>query len=83
MPQSSSLNMPTNEKKPLSKWSNRTKTYNILKEGLTDGTIDNTLKPKDVLYESNTVLGSLLCHRTSPVYSPSWETPNGKGKGIQ
>ena len=65
VPRSSSLNMPTKENKPLAKWSNRTKAYNILKEGLTDGTIDNTLKPKDV-YESK--LSSV--HLSSPSYQP-------------
>jgi hypothetical protein len=47
-----SLTMPPKEAKPLAKWSNRTKAYKILKEGLLDGTIDSTMKPKDV-YESN------------------------------
>jgi hypothetical protein len=39
--------MPPKEKNAV-KWSNRTKAYKLLKEGLTDGTIDNNLKPKDV-----------------------------------
>jgi hypothetical protein len=34
------------------KWSNRTKAYKILKDGFRDGSIDNTMKPKDV-HESN------------------------------
>lgn len=47
-----SLTMPPKEAKPLAKWSNRTKAYKILKEGLLDGTIDSTMKPKDV-HEAN------------------------------
>ena len=34
------------------KWSNCTKAYKLLKEGLRDGTIDATLKPKEV-HETN------------------------------
>jgi hypothetical protein len=45
--------MPPKEKKSVVRWSNRTKAHKLLKEGLTDGTIDNTLKPKDV-HEANT-----------------------------
>jgi hypothetical protein len=51
--------MAPKDKKPLAKWSNRTKAYNSLKNGLVDGTIDNTLKPKDV-YESNTEFMKIL-----------------------
>jgi hypothetical protein len=44
--------MPPKETKPLTKWSNLTKAYKTLKEGLLDGKIDNTMKPKD-MHESN------------------------------
>jgi hypothetical protein len=50
VPRSASLAMTTKEKKTLAKWSNRTKANNILKDGLTDGAIDNNLKPKDISF---------------------------------
>jgi DnaJ-domain-containing protein 1 len=40
------------KKKPAAKWTKNCKAYKTLKEGLLDGTIDSTMKPKEV-HESN------------------------------